>query len=43
MIKHINQIIKLLKKRFTTIKKTNRKKTIELIDKLNLALSTFLK
>ena len=43
MTKHINQIIKLFKKRFTTIKDINRKKTIELIDKLNLALSTFLK
>ena len=43
MIKHINQTIKLFEKRFMTIKNMNRKKTIELIDKLNLALSTFLK
>ena len=43
MIKHKNQTIKIFKNRFATNKDKIIKKTMEFIDKLNLAFSTFLK
>lgn len=43
MIKHKNQTIKIFKNRFITNKDKIIKKTMEFIDKLNLAFSTFLK